>query len=54
VIVGAVIGVGFAKGIVAVDLKVIKSILASWLLTVPISALTAAGIFICLRVIIGG
>jgi len=53
VIVGAVIGVGFAKGIVAVDLKVIKSILASWLLTVPISALTAAGIFICLRVIIG-
>ena len=53
VIVGAVIGVGFAKGIVAVDLKVVKSILASWVLTVPISAATAAGIFICLRAIGG-
>jgi PiT family inorganic phosphate transporter len=53
VIVGAVIGVGFAKGIVAVDLKVIRTILASWILTVPISAVTTAGIFICIRAIVG-
>ena len=53
VIVGAVIGVGFAKGIVAVDLKVIRTILTSWFLTVPVSAATTAGIFICLRAIGG-
>jgi PiT family inorganic phosphate transporter len=53
VIVGAVIGVGFAKGIVAVDLKVIRSIFTSWLLTVPISAVVTAVIFICIKTIVG-
>ena len=53
VLVGSVIGVGFAKGIVAVDLKVIKTIVISWVITVPVSAVTAAGIFICIRAIGG-
>lgn len=53
VIVGAVIGVGFAKGIVAVDLKVIRSIFTSWFLTVPISAVVTAVIFICIKTIVG-
>lgn len=53
VLVGSVIGVGLAKGIFAVDLKVIKTILTSWVLTVPVSAATTAGIFICLRAIGG-
>ncbi len=53
VLVGSVIGVGLAKGIFAVDLKVIKSIFTSWFLTVPVSAITTAGIFICLRAIGG-
>jgi len=52
VLVGSVIGVGLAKGIVAVDLKIIRTILTSWVITVPISALTTAGIFICLQLII--
>ena len=46
VLVGSVIGIGFAKGIVAVDLKVIKKIVFGWIITVPLSAATAAIIFI--------
>lgn len=53
VLVGSVIGVGLAKGIVAVDLKVIKRIFICWLITVPVSAFTAAIIFICIKLIIG-
>ncbi len=52
-VVGAVIGVGLARGLEAVDLSVIKKIVVSWLLTVPIAAATSAVIFICLRAIIG-
>jgi len=52
VLVGSVIGIGFAKGIVAVDLKVIKKILVGWVITVPLSAATAAIIFIFIKIII--
>ena len=52
-VVGAVIGVGLARGLEAVDLTVIKKIIISWLLTVPIAAATSAAIFICLRAIVG-
>ena len=52
-VVGAVIGVGLARGLEAIDLSVIKKIIVSWLLTVPIAAATSAAIFICLRVIVG-
>ena len=52
-VVGAVIGVGLARGLDAIDTSVIKKIVTSWLLTVPVAAATAAGIFICLRAIIG-
>jgi PiT family inorganic phosphate transporter len=52
-IVGAVIGVGLARGLEAIDLSVIKKIVVSWLLTVPIAAATSAVIFICLRAIVG-
>ena len=34
-IVGAVIGVGFARGIGALDLKVIRDIVSSWFITLP-------------------
>ena len=37
-IVGAVIGVGFARGISTLDTKVITRIFTSWLLTIPIAA----------------
>ncbi len=36
--VGAILGVGLARGITAIDRKVVKSIFASWLATVPIAA----------------
>ena len=45
VIVGAVMGVGLARGFGALDLKVIRRIFASWILTIPVSAVLAAVIF---------
>jgi len=52
-VVGAVIGVGLARGLEAVDLSVIKKIVVSWVLTLPIAAGTSIGIFLMLRVIAG-
>jgi PiT family inorganic phosphate transporter len=37
-LVGAVLGVGMARGISAVNVKIVKSIFTSWLATVPITA----------------
>jgi len=51
-VVGAVIGVGLARGLEAVDLSIIKKIVVSWLLTLPVAAGTSIAIFICLRIII--
>ena len=51
-VVGAVIGVGLARGLEAVDLSIIRKIVISWLLTLPIAAGTSMVIFICLRLII--
>ena len=48
-VVGAVIGVGLARGLDAVDTTVIRKIIASWILTVPVAAATSALIFIGLR-----
>ena len=52
-VVGAVIGVGLARGLEAVDLSVIKKIIVSWLLTLPVAAGTSIGIFLMLRTIVG-
>jgi PiT family inorganic phosphate transporter len=45
-VVGAIIGVGLARGLEAVDLRIIKKIVASWLITVPIAAFTCAIIYL--------
>ncbi len=37
-LVGAIIGVGLARGITAIDRKIVGSIFVSWLVTVPIAA----------------
>jgi len=37
-LVGAVLGVGLARGISALDLRVVGKIIASWVATLPISA----------------
>ncbi len=50
--VGAIIGVGLARGLDAIDLKVIRKIVVSWLLTLPIAALTSAIIFIGLKALV--
>jgi len=52
-VVGAVIGVGLARGLEAVDLSIIKKIIVSWILTLPIAAGTSIVIFLILRGIIG-
>ena len=49
--VGAVMGVGLARGIGALDLRVIGGIILSWFITVPVGAILAAGIFYILKVI---
>jgi len=44
-LVGAVLGVGLARGIGAIDLRVIGGILVSWLVTLPAGALLATFFF---------
>ncbi|MCL7413091.1 MAG: inorganic phosphate transporter [ANME-2 cluster archaeon] len=44
-LVGAVVGVGLAGGLAAVDLSVIRKILISWVITVPVAALTSGILF---------
>jgi PiT family inorganic phosphate transporter len=53
VVVGAVIGVGLARGIGALDLRVLGNILVSWLVTLPIGGLLAAAIFFVFKFIFG-
>ena len=43
--VGAVMGVGLARGIAALDLRVIGNIIVSWLVTLPVGGLLAAVFF---------
>ena len=45
VLVGAIMGVGFARGFGAIDLGVVRRIFVSWVVTLPASALLAIGIF---------
>ena len=49
--VGAVMGVGIARGIGALDLRVIGGIVISWFITVPVGAILAAITFYILKAI---
>ncbi|MCB1042679.1 MAG: inorganic phosphate transporter [Acidobacteria bacterium] len=53
VTVGAVMGVGMARGIAALDLRVIGRIVISWLITLPVGALLSMIFFYILRSIFG-
>ncbi len=44
-IVGAVVGVGLARGVKALSLKVVRDIIISWALTIPVAAALAIGIY---------
>ena len=46
ILVGAIIGVGLARGITAVDRNVVRSIFISWLATVPIAAVLTVVIYL--------
>jgi len=50
-LVGSVIGVGIARGIAALDLRVIRDIVGSWILTLPAAALMSVIIYQILLVI---
>ena len=51
--VGAVMGVGMTSGLAAVDLRVIRDIVASWLITLPAGAIMAIVFFFTLKGIFG-
>jgi PiT family inorganic phosphate transporter len=48
-LVGAVLGVGFARGIGAIDLRVVRNIFMSWVVTLPAGALLAILFFFTLK-----
>lgn len=53
-LVGAVFGVGFARGIGALNLKTIRSIFMSWVITLPAGAILSAVIFMIFKAIFNG
>ncbi len=51
-LVGAVLGVGLARGIEAIDLRVVTRILVSWVVTIPAGAILAILFFFLFRLIL--
>jgi inorganic phosphate transporter, PiT family len=52
-LVGAVVGVGFARGLEAVNLNTTRDILISWIVTVPLGATLAIVLFYIIQAIFG-
>lgn len=52
VIVGSVIGVGFARGMAALDLRVVREIAVTWIVTVPAAGVVTVACFYLLRVLL--
>ena len=50
-LVGAVLGIGFARGIAAINLNVIRNIVVSWVVTLPAGAFFAIIIYYLLTTI---
>jgi PiT family inorganic phosphate transporter len=48
-LVGAVLGVGFARGIGAVNLRVVRTIFMSWIITLPVGAILSIIFFFMLK-----
>ncbi|MHC4717952.1 MAG: inorganic phosphate transporter [Planctomycetota bacterium] len=53
VLVGSVMGVGLARGFGAIDMKVIRRILTSWVVTIPIAAVFSAIFYVILQALSG-
>ncbi len=52
-LVGAVLGVGFARGIAALNLGVVRNIVASWVVTLPAGALLAVVFYYMMQAVFG-
>lgn len=52
-LVGAVLGVGMARGIAALNMGVIRNIVVSWVITLPVGAALSIVIFYILRTVFG-
>jgi len=52
-LVGGVLGVGLARGISALNLRVVTNIVISWLVTIPAGAIGAIGFFYLMQAIFG-
>jgi len=48
-LVGSVIGVGLARGIAALDMRVVRHIFAAWVITLPVSFVLSAGLLVLVR-----
>jgi len=51
-LVGAVLGVGLARGIDAIDLRVVARIFVSWVVTIPAGAFLAIVFFTIFRMVL--
>ena len=51
-LVGAVLGVGLARGIEAIDLRVVGRIFVSWIVTIPVGAVLAIVFFFVFRTVL--
>jgi PiT family inorganic phosphate transporter len=52
-LVGAVIGVGMARGMAALDIGVLRGIAASWVITVPFAGLISAVLYVIAAAVMG-
>ena len=52
-LVGAVLGVGFARGIAAINLRIVRTIFISWIVTLPAGAILAVLFFYVLKTFLG-
>jgi PiT family inorganic phosphate transporter len=52
-LIGAVLGVGMAKGISAINLNVVGRIFLSWVITIPAGAILAVVFFFIIRAVLG-
>jgi inorganic phosphate transporter, PiT family len=52
-LVGAVLGVGMARGIAAIDLAVVRGIFMSWIITIPAGAILSIIFYFLLRATLG-
>jgi PiT family inorganic phosphate transporter len=52
ILVGSVLGVGLARGVAAIDLKVLRDIVFSWILTLPAAALISGLLYLFFKTVL--